>query len=183
MTTARFPFQADCVRRALAELDGPAVNCGANEDPAHLKQIDPARVINCDLFDHDQVLDRPNQVDRIFDAARDRWPFKRRECAIVVLGDILEHLAPIEIHFALKEARRVSQRLCVTVPQDDREENNNERADLYPRGAVHRTVVSEDMLRGALAAAGWNIVDLAEVEYDSGACWGKRVTGFFVQAE
>lgn len=179
MSTDRFVYHQAAVRTALGEtVDGKILQVGTNEDPARLKAIDPARVINSDLFEHDTVLDRPNLVDITFDVARDKWPFKKRTLALVVMGDILEHLTPIEIHKALKEARRVSRRLCVTVPMDTRPENTNQRADLYPRGAVHRTVVNEDMLRGALAAAGWKITDWRSL--GPGIWWADY---FFVTAE
>lgn len=183
MTATRFDFQRLIAQRSLAAGEGPVLNVGANDDPAVLKQLDPERVINCDLFDHDQVLDRANHVDVLFDCARDRWPFKRREAVLVILGDILEHLTPEEIAAALREARRVSRRLCVTVPQDDRKSTSNETADRMPRGAVHRTIVTEPLLRQALVDTGWKVTEWREVEYDSGAFWGKRILGFFLTAE
>lgn len=183
MTATRFDFQRQCAQDALDELDGSILNVGANEDPAHLKALSPERVINCDLFEHDQVLDRPNVVDCLFDCAKDRWPFERRDAALVILGDILEHLKPAEIAHALRQARRVGQRLCVTVPNDDRESNCDAVADTMPRGAVHRTIVTEPLLRQALVDAGWQVTEFRQVEYDSGINWGKRIVGYFVSAQ
>ena len=159
MSTERFPYHQQAVRRALADSHLPVLQVGTNDDPAHLKAINPDRVINADLFDHDQVLDRPNHVDLTFDMARERWPYDDQAISLVVMGDVLEHLTVAEIDAALLEARRVSHRLCVTVPQDERPENNDRRADLFPRGAVHRTIVTEKLIRFAVDAAGWQITD------------------------
>lgn len=183
MTATRFDFQRECADQALEQLDGLILNVGANDDPAHLKDCSPARVMNCDLFDVDQVLDRPNAVDVAFDAAQDVWPFTDSEAALVVLGDILEHMTPEEIGATLKEARRVGTRLCVTVPEDRRQEVSDERADTYPRGAVHRTTVTRALLEPLLEWAGWSVTDWREVLYDDGGMWGKRTMGHFVSAE
>jgi hypothetical protein len=178
MSTDRFIFHRAAVRTALAESDLPVLQCGTNDDPAHLKDVDPERVINSDLFDYDSILDRPNLVDLTFDVARDRWPFDDQSCSLVVMGDILEHLTPEEIHVALTEARRVGHRLCITVPKDTREENNDERADTYPRGAVHRTIVTEDLLREQLDRAAWMVTDFRAI--GPGFWWEDY---FFVNAE
>lgn len=186
MTTRRFDYQREAVEDAVAGgSEWMILNVGANSDPAELKQRYSAatgKILNCDLFAHDQVIDSANNVDVLFDAARDRWPFDDRVAALVVLGDILEHMNQAEIDATLKEARRVSTRLCITVPSDDRDEVNDERADTYPRGAVHRTTVTENALLHALDRTGWKVTDWQTVEYDSGAFWGKRVLGFFVTA-
>lgn len=182
MTGLRFDFQRECVDSALRDLDGLILNVGANDDPAYLKDRS-ARVVNCDLFQHDQVLDRPNSVDVCFDAAKDEWPFEDDAAALVVLGDILEHMTPNEIAATLREARRVGRRLCVTVPEDHRGEVSNERADTYPRGAVHRTTVTRELLRRALIETGWTVTGWREVEYDDGTFWGERTMGHFLSAE
>jgi len=183
MTTLRFDFQRECARRALAELDGFCLNVGCNNDPGALKGVDPQRVINCDLFAYDTVGGWDNATDVTFDAAHDRWPFKDRTCALVVLGDILEHMKPVEIDHVLTEARRVAFRLCITVPEDTRETTTDERADEYPQGAVHRTIVTEGLLRSLLTEAWWEVTDWQHVEYDNGRRWGQQVMGHFVQAE
>lgn len=177
MTVARFTYQRECVWSALADLDGLILNVGCNEDPANLKAIDPQRVVNCDIFAMDTVMDRPNRVDVLFDCARDTWPFSPDEAALVVLGDILEHLKPEEIEYALTEARRVGQRLCITVPCDTRETNNDDEANKYPRGAVHRTVVTEKLLCEALDVTGWKPREFVTVDY--GFC----PDGFFVTCD
>jgi hypothetical protein len=183
MSADRFAFQRDCIKRALAESDGLALNVGCNDDDPRHKQLDPVRVVNCDLFAHDQVLDRPNAVDVLFDAARDEWPFESSTAALVVLGDILEHLTPEEIGATLREARRVGRKLCITVPEDHRDEVSNERADTFPRGAVHRTTVTRALLEPLLEWAGWHVTGWQTVEYDDGRFWGQRTMGHFVQAD
>lgn len=187
----RFAFQRQAVQETLTALGDASiaeqehlliVNVGANDDPANLKYEAPDRVINCDLFAHDQVLDRPNQVDQIFDCARERWPFADGQAALVILGDILEHLTPEEIGYALREARRVARRLCVTVPEDHRPEVSDERADQFPRGAVHRTTVTRALLEPLLDWAGWTVTDWREVCYDDGRHWGQQTGGHFILA-
>ncbi len=178
MTLERFVFQRECVQQVLDnDPDGFVLNVGANEDPGDLKAIDPERVLNCDLFEHDVVMGRPNKVDRLFDAAADRWPFDDQSCALVVLGDIMEHLTIAEQEHALTEARRVSRRLAITVPQDERETNNDETANNYPRGAVHRTIVTRPLLRGVLERTGWSVMEWRNVWYEF--C----PLGFFVACE
>lgn len=163
MSTDRFIYHRAAARSALDRSPKPVLQIGTNEDPAHLKAIDPERVINSDLFEHDVILDRPNLVDVTFDVARDTWPYEAQSISVVIAGDILEHLTVDEIHAALTEARRVSEQLCITVPKDTRPENNDERADEYPRGAVHRTIVTEPLIRDALDLAGWTITDFRAI--------------------
>lgn len=197
----RFSFQKDCVRQALADDDGLILNVGCCDDQAcwpanSLKPLDPARVINCDISAVDELYEdpddetrvtgtRPTAAEVLFDAARDRWPFDDGSAALVVMGDILEHLSPDDIVAALTEARRVSRRLCVTVPEDTRPTNTPERADQFRRGHVHRTVVTERLLRNALRNSGWRVRNFHLVpDYDnSSQFWGAQVMGYYVQAE
>lgn len=197
----RFAFQKDCVRHALRDLPGLVLNVGCCDDQAcwpanSLKPIDPTRVINCDISAVDEIYDdpeddtrvtgsRPTAAEVLFDAARDRWPFDDGEAALVVLGDILEHLSPDDIESTLREARRVSARLCVTVPEDTRATNTPERADQFRRGHVHRTIVTEDLLRAKLKAAGWQVARFHLVpDYDnSSQFWGEQVMGYYVEAQ
>lgn len=183
MTTDRFEYQRRATEQALAASDGLALNVGCNDDPGHLKRIDPERVVNCDLFERDAVLDQQNAADVTFDAARDEWPFDDQAAAVVVLGDILEHMNPEDIGRTLRHARRVGRKLCVTVPEDHRDDVNDERADMYPRGAVHRTTVTRALLEPLLEWAGWTVTDWQVVEYDSGVFWGQQTMGHFVSAE
>lgn len=194
----RFGFQRECVRAALNDMPDGAdyvLNVGCCLDGV-IKPLDPARIINCDISAVDEHYDDPDDLtrvtsteptaaDAIFDAARDRWPFADGQAGLVVLGDILEHMSPEDIVAALTEARRVGHRLCVTAPEDTRELNNDEWADQYRRGKVHRTVVTESLLRDALERSGWRIVRwIAQPDYDqSSVYWGKRIAGFYVEAE
>lgn len=197
---SRFDFQRDCIRRALDELPGQALNVGCCRDGLDnpndgVKHVDPERIINCDVSAIDEIYGdpedetritgtRPTAAEVLFDAAADEWPFKDDTAAIVVLGDILEHMSPDDIVSTLKEARRVSQRVCVTVPEDTRPTNTPERADRYRRGHVHRTIVTESLLRKCLRDAGWKIHKLHLVpDYDqSSVYWGQQVMGYWVEA-
>jgi hypothetical protein len=197
----RFAFQKDEVRKALRELPGMILNVGCCDDQAcwpanSLKPIDPQRVINCDISAVDELYEdpdddtkvtgsRPTAAEVLFDAARDRWPFEDKSAALVVLGDILEHMSIEDIVSTLSEARRVSARLCVTVPEDTRETNTPERADQFRRGHVHRTVVTEQVLRRALRETGWGVSRFHLVpDYDnSSQFWGQQVMGYYVEAE
>lgn len=207
----RFAFQKDCVRSALADDANPeryviSVGCCDDANNAYtetggqidnrLKPLDPTRVILCDISAVDEVYGdpeddtrvtgtRPTAAEVIFDAARDRWPFDDGSAALVVMGDILEHLSPDDIQAALTEARRVSRRLCITVPEDTRPTNTPERADQFRRGHVHRTVVTESLLRRCLRAAGWKVHRWTLVpDYDnSSQFWGQQVGGHYVEAE
>lgn len=178
MTLERFDFQRQCVAQALETTStGLVLNVGCNEDAGRLKLMDPQRVVNCDLFDYDSVMDRPNPVDVLFDCALDRWPFDDNSAVLVVIGDTLEHLTADEQTAALTEARRVSSRLCITVPEDHRDTNNDETADQYPKGAVHRSIVTRPSLRDLLARTGWQAIVWRNVPY------GFVPLGFFVLAE
>lgn len=176
MTMLRFDYQRIQTRAALGAGPGLVLNVGANEDPGRLKEVDPARVFNCDLFPWDDVMNRPNRVDVLFDCVRDRWPFDDDAAELVVMGDILEHLAPDEILVALREARRVARRICVTVPSDNRPETFEKR-DHLPRGAVHVNYITAPELIGYFIDAGWRIRDWQQVDY------GFVPIGFFVTAE
>ena len=208
MAADRFHFQRECVRRALADGNGLVLNVGCCDDQNsayaesagaidnRLKPLDPERVINCDISAVDELYadpddetrvtgTRPTAAEVLFDAARERWPFEDGAAALVVLGDILEHLSREDIVSALGEARRVGARLCVTVPEDTRPTNTPERADLFRRGHVHRTVVTEGLLRGALRQTGWRVVHWHLIaDYDNSSMfWGQRVRGHYVEAE
>lgn len=176
MTIARFVYQLDA---ANAVSSGVILNVGANEDPAHIKnaQNDDRKVINCDLFAHDDVIDRPNNVDVLFDCARDRWPFDDNSAELVIMGDIVEHLSTDEIKHAFAEAKRVSKRLVVTCPEDDRPETFEDRSDRFPRGAVHVTLVTQELLQECLDETGWKVVDWQQPHY------GFVPRGHFVTAE
>src|SRR3954469_4606329 len=119
MTTERFSFQRLCV----AQTTGYVLNVGCNEDPANLKGVDPERVINCDIEATDSYLEgRPNKVDVLFDCTKE-WPFPDDYAELAVFGDIIEHLYPPEAVAALTEAKRVAEKVCITLPRDNRFES------------------------------------------------------------
>lgn len=183
MTDTRFAFQRECAQDALTNRSGLILNVGCNEDPAALKALDEERVVNCDLYGHDHFLKRPNAADMLFDAATEEWPFENDEGALVVLGDILEHMSEKDIEATLREARRVAPSVCITVPEDYRPEVNAEEAGKHPRGIVHCTTVTYDMLDRLLARTGWGSAQWRRVVYDDGSSWGQRTMGWFVLAE
>ena len=171
MTTERFSFQRSCV----AQTTGKVLNVGANEDPANLKAIDPERVINCDIEAHDSYLDRPNKVDVLFDV-RSEWPFPDDYAELVVLGDILEHLYPEEAVYALREAYRVSELVAITVPRDNRFEEND---DVEERNGyrTHCFEWTDHDILDLLSDTGFQVIDWHEVDYNF------VPTGYFVLAE
>lgn len=164
MTMARFGFQRGCV----AQTTGLVLNVGAFDDPGRLRELYGLRVLNCDLYhasEPDKTVRPPSQR---FDC-REPWPWPDNSVQMVVLGDIIEHLVPDKILVALKEAARVATQLCVTAPEDDRPPESGD--------PNHITVVTEDMLRNALDAAGWVVKTWQEVDYRF------VPRGFFVLAE
>jgi hypothetical protein len=161
MTVERFSFQRSCV----AQTTGIVLNVGANEDPANLKAIDPDRVINCDIEATDSYLDgRQNKVDVLFDATKD-WPFPDDYAELVVLGDIIEHLYPDEALRTLREAHRVSQKVCITVPRDARwKETGVEQSETGYRTHCHEW--DEEHLSMLLEESGFTkTLDWQTVDY------------------
>jgi predicted SAM-dependent methyltransferase len=160
MTTERFTFQRACV----AMTEGIVLNVGANEDPAGLKQSYGDRVINCDIEATDSYLDRPNKVDVLFDCTKP-WPFDDNYAELALLGDIIEHLYWDEAAAALDEAYRVAEKLCITVPNDNRFETD-EQGVLEKNGyRTHCFVWTEENLRELLDKTGWDVVDWQTVDY------------------
>jgi hypothetical protein len=157
----RFAFQ----RQVVADSTGVVLNVGANEDPAHLKAFDPDRVVNCDIEDWDSHMNRPNYVDKLFDAAKERWPFEDDSAELVVFGDILEHLKPADCSAVLNEARRVAERLCITVPREVRPEIFEQTPPDGNPYMFHQVEVTEDYLRGKLQEAGWSVDEWLTVDY------------------
>lgn len=162
MTAERFLFQRSCV----AQTTGICLNVGANEDPAQLKAIDPDRVINCDIEATDSYLDgRPNKVDVLFDCTKP-WPFPDDSADLVVFGDIIEHLYPQEALEALREARRVARRMCITVPRDNRFETDEQGVLQSETGyRTHCYEWTEDRLTMLLAESGWRVSEWQTVDY------------------
>ncbi len=154
MTGLRFEYQ----REAAKKTKGLVINVGSYNDPANVKSIAPERILNCDIQRHDGV-------DIVFDM-RDEWPFLSDSVELVILGDILEHLFYIEALEALTEARRVSQRLVITVPEDDRHEGT----DIYEEDEFgarwHCYTWTEERLKKILEETKWSIEDWLEVDYN-----------------
>lgn len=167
MTSTRFTYQADRTR----EAEGIVINMGSDDDPAGLKGL--GSVINCAIW-------AQNGVDVVMDCTKP-WPFDDDYADLVVLGDILEHLMPDEIIFTLKEAHRVSKKVCITVPEDARDldpETGQMRWGWFNEGGrSHCTVVTEELLRDALEKSKWEILDWQTVDYTF------VPRGFFVYAK
>lgn len=158
MTADRFAFQQDCVRR----VSGKVLNVGCKEDPAHLKAIDPSRVVNLDIRDYDDDVfhthngeKRPIAVDVLHDATVIPWPFAVDEFDLVVFGDFLEDMldngCQVEM---LKEAARIATHLCITTPEDTPE-----------RDWHHYTTTTREKLQAWLDASGWVAEEFREVDY------------------
>jgi len=162
MTVKRFYWQQEIV----SKIPGVVLNVGSNEDPARLKETFGFRVLNCDFEVFDSELKRPNNVDIIFDAVRDKWPFPDNYASLVVLGDMLEHLLVPDMEEILAKAYRVGSYLAITVPKDERivgQEKLNETTNPY---MYHQTVVTEILLRNLLEKANWKVVDWQTVDYE-----------------
>lgn len=162
----RFAYQREAVRHTLTHtMNSPVLNVGCKEDPVPLKPLAPTRVVNCDMVAHDELHDQPNKADVLFDCAREPWPFADQTAAMVVFGDILEHLDGVrtEIWHALDEARRVALSMCITVPMDTA--IDHEFSDRWSRGVRHRTCFTGSLLRECVQRAGWEIAHFRTVDY------------------
>lgn len=155
MTSSRFTYQADRTR----EAEGIVINMGSDDDPAGLKSL--GQVINCAIWNQ-------TGVDVVMDCTAP-WPFEDNYADLVVFGDILEHLMLYEIHFALGEAKRVANKICITVPEDGRtidpETGVVQWSWFNEGGRSHCTLVTEELLRDALEITGWKILDWQTVDY------------------
>lgn len=171
MTMARFDFQHACIRATT----GVVLNIGCNDDPGHLKVTFGPRLINCDDRDWDVITGRPIIADLYFDCGVQPWPVDRDTIELVILGDILEHLTEEQQRISLAESRRVAQKLCLTVPNDDR--FLFEPPPHVPGASFHITQVTAGVLRTLLEESGWHIMQWKTVEY------GFVPEGYFVLAE
>jgi len=161
----RFEFQ----RKHVSYTSGLVLNVGSYNDPANLKSIDRSRVLNCDINSWDGV-------DIVFDM-RDKWPFESDSVELVILGDIIEHLFYPEALGSLTEARRVSQKLAITVPEDDRHEGTKEYPQDEAGARWHCYTWTEERLKRVLEETGWEIKDWMEVDYNF------VPRGFFIYSE
>lgn len=149
---ARFDFQIS----ATAQAEGIVLNVGCNEDPAQLRQRFGSKVVNCDITAWDAHMNRPNVVDQVFDLCVTPWPFEDDYAALVLFGDVLEHMPVEKIVAALTEARRVGRELCITVPEDHRiDEAKAQEAWVAGEYNEHTTITTEPLLREILVRTGW----------------------------
>lgn len=155
----RFQFQ----RGAVRHTKGHVLNVGSKEDPANLKHDFGPRVLNCDAVRIDHANSQPIEVDYVFDCT-ETWPFHDDSAELVVFGDILEHLTYEGIAAALREAARCARLLCITVPRDERiTEESAGKSGLH----VHRTLMSDDLLRELLTQNGWKPYAALEMDWET----------------
>ena len=177
--TTGLGIRGDYQVQVTKEHPGTVINVGCNEDPMRLKDTYGNRVINCDLEEWDRYMERPNATDVVFNCLVTPWPFVDNYAELVILGDILEHFPPHESQRVCKEALRVGKKLCVTVPEDFRIDEQKEQEkwdhDVYN---LHTTTVTKDIVEKFITEAGWKIVELVSDE------WGfDNVYGYCVLAE
>lgn len=168
----RYDFQIACARLAAP---GIVLNVGCNEDPSKLRQRFGNRVINCDREGYDDHMNRPNVVDRIFDALETPWPFADDSAELVVFGDILEHFPVEQSIRALTEARRIANTVCVTVPEDTRIDEAAELAK-WQHGVynLHTTIVTKEVIEHLFSESGWELDWLVGGLWGIGGDWGEN---------
>lgn len=158
MSARRFDFQRSCVDDVLhGGATGLILNAGSEKDPAGLRSMSD-RVINLDIEPHEGV-------DLVYDITlpwRD-WADEVGPFALVVLGDILEHLTKEHIEFVLQQARRYSQKLCLTIPEET-EDRLVPTTTVYP--TYHQVIVTEGWLRSRLLMTNWEAMQFEVIDYD-----------------
>jgi predicted SAM-dependent methyltransferase len=97
---------------------------------------------------------------------RKTWPFPDASVELVILGDIIEHLFYPEALEALTEARRVSQKLVITVPEDTRHEGTEIYEEDAAGARAHCYTWTEKRLKKVLRESEWIIKDWLEVDYN-----------------
>lgn len=160
----RFRFQRACVEKT----QGRVLNIGSKEDPALLKSYGAERVLNCDITTWDSDYQRRISIDVVMDC-REWWPFEDKSAEMVVFGDILEHLYLDEAIFALEEAIRVADKLCITVPgwaDKHRREHGGEQWVAPEGNRGHCIDWSEALLRSVLEKIGWEIIEFHTIDYE-----------------
>lgn len=150
-------IREEFMRKHINDAEGIVLNVGCHVDGPGLKNRET--VLNCDVAVQEGYDYR---VDVFFDA-REPWPFEDDAVELVVLGDILEHFYDEEMVRVLSEARRVSQKVCITVPRDDLLADT---IDFGPAYKSHCNTVSEDSMRYNLAQAGWYVTDFQTITDD-----------------
>lgn len=171
----RLDFQIEAVKE---HSTGLVLNVGANEDPAALRKRFGDRVVNCDIEAWDSYMNRPNDVQRVFNALHE-WPCNDDEAELVVFGDILEHFTREEIRFAISEARRVAPKVAVSVPIDTR---IDEAVEIPKHDRehynLHTTIVTPDLF-----AAICDDLDLEIVWFLAGEWLFDNIQGLCLLAE
>lgn len=144
----RYVYQIECAEK----YDGVVLNVGCNEDPARIRERLGSRIINCDIEGHDKYMGgRPNRVDRIFNCLHFPWPFEDKSADLVIFGEILEHFTVNAMIEAIEEAKRVSNNICMTMPEDTRICEEDELKKWNKEGYnLHTTVVTREIVEDIL---------------------------------
>lgn len=160
----RFHYQRNVVA-AMTEPGDTVIHVGCNNDPGRLKRdFRDRKVVNCDREHQDLGLGYDIEADHYFDCT-ESWPFADDSAKLVVMGDIIEHLLPLDAVKALEEAHRVGHFLCITCPEDPRFlESETDPSDGKPW--QHVTLVTCGLLHWMLARARWIPVDFLTMDYE-----------------
>jgi hypothetical protein len=175
----RLEFQ----KQQVLKTTGIVLNIACKEDPAHLKHNFGDRIINCDISKIDTDYGRPLDIDVVMDC-REKWPFDDDYAELVVMAEILEHLYVPEATSALDEARRVSEKLVLTLPYDHLLPLDDSAPGVieYESGArSHVTGWDKNTLYKALSATGWKDKEWYTVDY--GIMGTQRLDGYFIYCE
>ncbi len=171
MTMDRFRFQ----REQAQKYTGPVIDIGANLDPGGLREL--GNVISCDIGTEWNGQEYP--LDYVFDCTVDVWPFEDNYADLVIFGDIIEHFYPDQCLAALKEAHRVADNVCATVPRDHRiaeDPDYAKKIEGTPKGLVHVHVYELDELKAIFDEAGFEFVNAQVVDY------GFVPVGYYIEA-
>jgi hypothetical protein len=170
----RYVYQRDCAER----FTGRVLNMGCNEDPGKLRASFGERIINCDIEGWDKYMNRPNVVDRIFNCLHFPWPFPDKYADLVILGEILEHFPVSQMIEALNESKRVSDNVCITIPEDTRITEEDELKKWNKEGYnLHTTVATRDTVDHILSETGFIPTEIIKGE------WGfDNIKGFCILA-
>lgn len=179
MTLRRWQYQEDAIR----STEGKVLNVGAANDWPNFRSRYPGKVTNTDIYrflpgEHYLYAadSEPDSSDIYFDCTVAPWPVEDDDYELVIMGEILEHISNLGAITALKEARRVGNRLVITAPLDP-DFLGSDDDDVVTKGGAHISLITEDVLRLLLELSGWSIVDWQQVDYEF------TPVGFFVTAE
>lgn len=179
MTLKRWDYQES----AINATDGKVLNVGAANDWPNFRKRFGGKVVNTDIHRFLPGMDylysgtgEPDSADLYFDATVAPWPIEDDAYALVIMGEILEHISNLGAVTALKEARRVGHKLVVTCPLDW-DFLGSEDPDAVAKGGAHISLITEEILGNLLSLAGWHVTDWQQVDYEF------TPVGFFVTAE